>query len=145
MLPLNVERSFQNQRLVGPTGLNLVRVSAGPDGETHIDDVHYSMAKTKHGLIAENVQVNEISLYTSEAGGDSGFAVSPCRQMVIPLAGRAEIEASDGTRRVLDVGSILLAEDTTGKGHRLRAIVGPALLLVAPLLERKRAPSGLLW
>lgn len=128
------------------TGLNLIRVYAGEDGATHIDEVHYSMAKTKHGLIAENVQVSEIALYTSDGdAGDVPFEVAPCRQLVIPLAGRAEVEASDGTKRVLEVGSILLAEDTSGKGHRIRTLSGPRLLLVAPLLEKKRAPSGLLW
>jgi len=141
-----VERSFQNAGLLAPTGLNLIRVFTGPDGATHIDDVHYSMAKTKHGLIAENVQVSEIALHTSEgASGDVPFEVPASRQLVIPLAGKAEIEASDGTRRVLEVGSILLAEDTSGKGHRIRTLAGPGLLLVAPLLDKKRAPSGLLW
>ncbi len=131
--------------LVGKTGLNLIRLYAGADGSTHLEDVHYSMAKTKHGLIAENVQVSEISLYTSDGGESGGFEWSPCRQLVIPLAGSAEVEASDGTTRVLAVGMILLAEDTSGKGHRIRPLAGPRLLLVAPLLERKRAPSGLLW
>jgi len=141
-----VERSFQNAGLLAPTGLNLIRVFTGPDGDTHLDLVHYSMAKTKHGLIAENVQVSEIALYTSDgAHADPPFEVAPCRQLVIPLAGTAEVEASDGTRRELAVGSILLTEDTTGKGHRIRTLAGPRLLLVAPLLDKKRAPSGLLW
>lgn len=141
-----MERSFQKPGLLGPTGLNLIRVSTGPDGETHLDDVHYSMAKTKHGLTAQDVQVTEIALHTSVGdAAEPPFEVSPCRQLVIPLAGRAEVEASDGTKRALEVGSILLAEDTSGKGHRIRTLAGPRLLLVAPLLDKKRAPSGLLW
>jgi hypothetical protein len=132
--------------LIAPTGLNFVRVYAGPDGASHLDEVHYSMARTKHGLIAENVQVNEIALHTSnDPSAEAPFAVAPCRQLVIPLAGRAEVEASDGTRRILEVGSILLTEDTTGKGHRIRTLSAPGLLLVAPLLDKKRAPTGLLW
>ena len=140
-----MERSFQKP-LVGATGLNLVRLYTGDDGATHLEDVHYSMAKTKHGLIAENVQVNEISLYSADRQADAGaFAPAPCRQLVIPLAGCVEVEASDGARRTLGVGTILLAEDTSGAGHRLHDVQVPRLLLVAPLLERKRAPSGLLW
>jgi hypothetical protein len=131
--------------LIAPTGLNFVRVFTGPDGATHLDEVHYSMARTKHGLIAENVQVSEIALHSAASDDDAPFAVSPCRQLVIPLAGKAEVEASDGTKRVLEVGSILLAEDTSGKGHRIRTLAGPRLLLIAPLLDKKRAPSGLLW
>jgi hypothetical protein len=132
--------------LIAPTGMNFVRVYAGPDGASHLDEVHYSMAKTKHGLIAENVQVTEIALHTSDGEvSEPNFEVAPCRQLVITLAGRAEVEASDGTRRVLEVGSILLTEDTTGKGHRIRTLAAPGLLLVAPLLDKKRAPTGLLW
>jgi len=132
--------------LIAPTGMNFVRVFAGPDGASHLDEAHYSMAKTKHGLIAENVQVTEIALHTTQGdAAEPPFAVAPCRQLVIALAGRSEVEASDGTRRVLEVGSILLTEDTTGKGHRIRTLTAPGLLLVAPLLDKKRAPTGLLW
>ena len=93
-----MERSFQKTRsLVTPTGLDLVRVFTGDDGASHLEDVHYSMAKTRHGLIAENVQVTEISLYSAEtAAGPGAFAPAPCRQLVIPLAGSVEVEASDG-------------------------------------------------
>ena len=142
-----MERSFQKTRsLVTPTGLDLVRVFTGDDGASHLEDVHYSMAKTRHGLIAENVQVTEISLYSAEtAAGPGAFAPAPCRQLVIPLAGSVEVEASDGQRRTLGVGTILLAEDTSGKGHRLHDVQVPRLLLVAPLQDKKRAPSGLLW
>ncbi|HZP96393.1 MAG TPA: hypothetical protein VFC31_08690 [Candidatus Limnocylindria bacterium] len=133
--------------LVTKTGLNLFRLYAGPDGETHLEDVGYSMATTKHGLIAQDIAVSEIGLESSteRPSREGGFTVSPCRQLVIPLAGRAEVEASDGTKRVLEVGTILLAEDTTGAGHRIRELEHPRLTLFAPLLDKKRAPSGLLW
>lgn len=36
------------------------------------------------------------------------------------LTGQGEIEASDGSIRPLEPGTILLAEETTGKGHKNR-------------------------
>lgn len=132
--------------LISNTGLNLFRLYSGPDGQTHLEDVGYSMATTRHGLIAENIAAAEIGLRVWSGSAELGdFAISPCRQLVIHLAGQAEVEASDGSRRRLGVGTILLAEDLTGSGHRIHEIEQPRLTLLIPLLDKKRAPSGLLW
>ncbi|MBI3743562.1 MAG: hypothetical protein HY261_04670 [Chloroflexi bacterium] len=47
---------------------------------------------------------------------------APLRQYVITLAGRIEIETSDGEKRVFGPGDILLTEDVQGEGHRVRVI-----------------------
>jgi hypothetical protein len=44
--------------------------------------------------------------------------------LVVTLAGESEIELEDGKKVRLGPGSILLAEDTTGKGHISRAVPG---------------------
>lgn len=132
--------------LITKTGLLLFRLFADDDGETHIEDVGYSMATTRHGLIAENVAAQELGVRVYDGGQEaSDFTVTPVRRLVIPLAGRSEVEASDGSRRVLEVGTILLAEDTSGAGHRVHELEQPRLSLYIPLLNKKRAPSGLLW
>src|SRR5258708_3641157 len=41
----------------------------------------------------------------------------PCRKLVIWLTGEVEFETSDGDVRRVAAGSVVLAEDTTGKGH----------------------------
>jgi hypothetical protein len=38
--------------------------------------------------------------------------------------GQVEFEVGDGSKRVLGAGDILLAEDTTGRGHLSRAMDG---------------------
>jgi hypothetical protein len=43
---------------------------------------------------------------------------------VINLDAAVELTTGDGTRRILAPGEILLAEDTTGRGHRSRAVSG---------------------
>ena len=132
--------------LITKTGLLLFRLFADDDGETHIEDVGYSMATTRHGLIAENVAAKELGIRVYDGGHEaSDFTVTPVRRLVIPLAGRSEVEASDGSRRTLEVGAILLAEDTTGTGHRIHELEQPRLSLYVPLEDKKRAPSGLLW
>ncbi len=52
------------------------------------------------------------------------FHNAPRRQYVINLDAAVEIEVGDGTKRVLGPGEILLAEDTTGHGHKSRAVDG---------------------
>jgi len=59
-----------------------------------------------------------------ETGGDYDydFHHAPQRQFIIMLDGEIEIETSRGEKRRFRAGDILLAEDTTGKGHRTRSI-----------------------
>lgn len=132
--------------LITETGLRIFRLSEDASGESHLADVHYSMATTKDGLIAENIATGDLGLKVFTDGPEQpDFGPSPIRRLVVPLAGRSEIEASDGTRRTLEVGTLLIAEDTTGRGHRVHEVDQPRLSLYIPLLNKKRAPSGLLW
>jgi len=132
--------------LITKTGLNLFRLFTDADGETHLEDVGYSMATTKHGLTAQDISAATIGLRVWDGGSEApDFVTSEARQLVIPLAGRSEVEASDGSKRVLEVGTILLAEDTTGAGHRVRELEQPRLNLLVPLMDKKRAPTGLIW
>ena len=50
----------------------------------------------------------------------AGSAFSPTRSG----QGEVEIEVGDGSKRILRGGDVLLAEDTTGKGHISRAVAG---------------------
>jgi hypothetical protein len=58
---------------------------------------------------------------------------SPRRQLFCNLRGEYEITASDGAVRRFPAGSVLLLEDTTGKGHASR-ITGDDVLVLAVAL-----------
>lgn len=47
---------------------------------------------------------------------------APTHQLVLTLGGTLEFEMRDGARFVIRPGDVLLAEDTTGTGHRWRVI-----------------------
>lgn len=51
------------------------------------------------------------------AGWVGDFHPAPKRQFICCLIGEYVVVASDGEERKFGPGSILLAEDTTGKGH----------------------------
>ena len=66
-------------------------------------------------------------------GGDVPHP-SPRRQLFATLAGDYEVTASDGTIRRFSAGSLLLLEDTTGKGHSTR-ILGETIVLAVALAD----------
>ena len=45
-----------------------------------------------------------------------------CREYVVTLEGKAEIEVSSGDKRLFGKGDVLLAEDVSGSGHKTRVI-----------------------
>lgn len=50
-----------------------------------------------------------------------GWHNEPRRQYLIILSGQMEVTVGDGTTRVLNVGDVMLAEDLTGRGHKIRS------------------------
>ena len=51
-----------------------------------------------------------------------GWHTAPQRQYVLFVIGEAEIEVSDGAKRIVRGGDVLLVEDTISKGHRNRRL-----------------------
>jgi len=52
--------------------------------------------------------------------------VAPRRQFIVHLEGNVEVETSGGVKRIFGPGAVLLAEDTTGRGHITRNL-GPGM------------------
>jgi hypothetical protein len=59
---------------------------------------------------------------------------TPRRQLMCNLRGEYEVTASDGAVRRFPAGSVLLLEDTTGKGHSSRIVSDEDVLIVAVAL-----------
>lgn len=115
--------------------MNITRIYTGADGESHFEDVDVEMAQTGlAGLMSAPVAAS--SVIFREVDGDYAldFHTAPRRQYVVNLTGSVEIETGLGEKRLLGPGSILLAEDTTGRGHISRAVEGqPRQCLFIPL------------
>jgi len=115
--------------------MKVVRIYTGSDGESHFEDVLVSLADDGHlGRMSKLVPARGVIF--REVGGDYalGFHNAPRRQYVVNLTGSVELETGDGTKRVLGPGDVLLAEDTTGRGHQSRAVRGePRTCLFIPL------------
>lgn len=103
--------------------VKVTRLYTGPDGESHFEDME--LALTDSGAIGRlSALVPATGVIFRETGSDYDYDwhTAPQRQFVVMLEGEVEIEIGDGTRRRFGPGDILLAEDTTGRGHRSRTV-----------------------
>ena len=102
------------------------RLYTGSDGQSHVEpiDLGRTPAWTK-GLATTQIAFRE-----SPVGNFIDWHPAPRRQFVITLTGEAEITASDGEVRRVGPGSVMLAEDTTGKGHITRTVGGAERLSI---------------
>jgi hypothetical protein len=104
--------------------MNVTRIYTGDDGESHFEDIDVDMQEYGHGRLSGLIDTKGVIF--RETGGDYNldFHNAPRRQYVVNLTGSVEIETGLGEKRLLGPGSILLAEDTTGRGHISRAVGG---------------------
>ncbi len=100
-------------------------IYTGDDGRSHFEDLDIPLHPARYGQQSDLIDGGGVIFRETPAGGLVEFHTAPRRQFVITLAGMAEIECGDGSKRRLGAGGILLADDTTGQGHITREIEGP--------------------
>ena len=104
-----------------------LRIFADANGETHLKDIDIASQPKKLfkdtpplGL-TENLPASWYNIcYVPKGTGETDWHNPPQRLLVLWLTGEVEFETSDGDIRRLPAGSVVLAEDTTGKGHITR-------------------------
>ncbi len=111
------------------TPVVVTRLFTGADGQTHAETIDVKLAQQKltgsglsAGELSESVAVTGLQFRRTSPAYSLDFHPAPARQYVVTLSGRGEIELVNGTRIPLTPGHILLAEDTTGKGHISRGV-----------------------
>lgn len=103
--------------------MKFVQLYTGEDGESHFRDVEVEMKDAgSRGQNSELTKATGIFFSISGADYHLDWHNAPRRQFVIILEGEVEITASDGTRRQLRPGDVMLADDTNGRGHISRAV-----------------------
>jgi len=117
-----------------------VRVYADAEGETHFEDVHlpdehYSSPTGSEEACCAPLPAREVVFRTVLVeSSDTVPHNAPERLFIVQIDGSVEVEVSDGEIRRFGPGSVLLVEDTSGKGHVTRAVTdGPRRTLIAPL------------
>jgi hypothetical protein len=102
--------------------MKVTRIYTGDDGESHFEDVEIELKDGRAGRYSSGVPAQSVIFRETAADYDLDFHNAPRRQYVVNLRGSVEIEIGSGEKRILGPGDILLAEDTTGKGHISRSV-----------------------
>jgi len=105
-------------------------------GESHFEEIDVEFTPVDFAPPAPPVDLSEfqkarsVAIMRAGPGWKGGWHPAPRRQLMFYLVGRVEGETSDGTRRRMGPGSVVLVEDTEGKGHR-SWVVGEEEVVIA--------------
>jgi hypothetical protein len=102
--------------------MKITRLYTGPDGESHFEDADVPLTVRGSNRLSDLVEAKGIIFRETGGDYDIDWHNAPRRQYILNLQGQVEIVVGDGTSRVFGPGDILLAEDTTGRGHISRAV-----------------------
>jgi uncharacterized cupin superfamily protein len=104
--------------------MKYTRIYADAKGETHLQDVEPEMKPTDHASTMSDLIAAKGVIFRDTDSEEYfiDWHNAPRRQFVVNLSGEVEITVSDGEKRRFGPGSILLAEDVTGKGHISRGL-----------------------
>lgn len=108
--------------------MRIVRLYSDEDGESHFGDPEIELVLTDYAppapplYLSMATAANQFSFMKAPAGWSSDWHPSSARNLFFVISGEWEVTASDGQSRSFSVGSVLLVEDTTGKGHSSRVI-----------------------
>jgi hypothetical protein len=101
----------------------LVRLYTGDDGQSHVTVGEIELdALDEINAASPFEPATRLRLEETAPGSALDWHPAPRRQYVITLSGTLEFETRDGERFTLGPGDVLLADDTTGGGHRWRLI-----------------------
>ena len=103
--------------------IRLLRLFTGDDGQSHfsVGDIEWDSIVAMNS-VSRSEPALTVTFEESAAGASLDWHNAPHRQYVITLSGRLEFETRTGARQTVEPGDVLLAEDTSGGGHRWRLI-----------------------
>lgn len=108
--------------------MKYTRIYSDATGESHFEDLMVHVAPVEFAPPAPPLNMSEPiasenTLLCSIPGDWEGsWHPSPKRQFYLQLSGRLEVQTSDGESRTFTTGSLVLLEDTSGKGHYSRVL-----------------------
>jgi uncharacterized cupin superfamily protein len=114
--------------------MKLTRIYTGPDNESHFEELEVDFKPMGDTEASATREATGVIFRRAPASHFSSYHPAPRRQYVITLSGQVEIETGDGTVKRFGPGDVMLADDTTGRGHITRVVGGqPRLYVMIPL------------
>ena len=100
--------------------VTITRIYTGSDGETHAEEITGNLKSdpSRNGIeFSDPIKVTSLVFARTSPGWVRDWHQETYRQYLITLSGQGEFEISGGHKVSLAPGSIVLVEDSTGKGH----------------------------
>jgi hypothetical protein len=123
--------------------VKFVRISHDDDGGSRSSDVIVNLEKRRFAagvpalLVSRTSPAAAVSFVEFPADvRDTAPHPTPQRQFGVVLSGTAETETTEGEVRRLTPGSVVLVEDTEGRGHITR-VVEPTFRILFVALEHE--------
>jgi len=103
--------------------IRCVRLWTGADNNSHFEDGVIALEQGVRGdVLTGKLPVTTVSFQETASGGSFAWHDAPVRQLVITLSGKLDFETRGGEHFMLHPGDILLAEDTSGGGHKWKLV-----------------------
>lgn len=108
--------------------IEYVRLYSDSLGESHFEDLEFSFDLVDFAPPAPPISVSQIFhsdkflIISSPPDWYGGWHPAPQKQFFIPLTGTLEVTVSDGEVRRFGPNTLVLVEDTFGKGHTSRVV-----------------------
>lgn len=104
--------------------MKIVHVYCGADGQTHFEDIEWEETLREDGMITRTAmrKTDETMFATQAPGTFIDWHTAPGHRLVTMVSGTAEVGVSDGEKRIVRQGDVLLFEDTIGPGHTMRVL-----------------------
>lgn len=114
--------------------MDIVRIYADADGESRFEDLTLDLGDLTVGTLStgstELWPAASLQFRSVEQDFESDLHTAGRRQLVINLVGSNVLEVSGGEVRTLGPGSVVLVEDTTGRGHKAAKRTGEPLQML---------------
>ena len=113
-----------------------IRLFADDAGASHFEDAEVEFTDNDYTSSAPPLGLSSITpaaqfrFMNAPAGWESDWHRSGARNFFIVIKGEWEVTASDGETRRFGPQSLLLVEDTTGKGHKSRVVADSIAAMV---------------
>lgn len=140
-----VQDTPQEQPILRSEPLRYTLIQTDAEGETHFSDQEMSYRLIDYAppappiSVTEAIQAENVSFLSSPLGWYGEWHPAPSRQFIFILTGTLEVEVSDGKVRRFGPGSVILLEDTAGRGHTSRVVSDERVCCVAVPLKEKEA------
>jgi quercetin dioxygenase-like cupin family protein len=103
--------------------IRCVRLWTGADNNSHFEEGVIALEQGIRGdVLTGKLPVTTVSFQETASGGSFEWHDAPTRQLVITLAGTLDFETRGGQHFILHPGAVLLAEDTSGGGHKWKLV-----------------------